>query len=131
MSLSDPIAEMLTRVRNAYAAGHEDVEIAHSKLVVEIAHVMKKEGYIRDYAVEPGVPKGLRIYLKYGIQTGPAVRGIKRISKPGLRNYAKATDIPKVLGGMGISILTTSAGVLTDSEARKRNMGGEILCSIW
>jgi small subunit ribosomal protein S8 len=131
MSLSDPIADMLTRVRNAYAAGREEAEISFSNIAVDIAQVLKREGYIRDYAVQPGVPKGLTVYLKYGIQTGPAIRGIKRISKPGLRNYSKAKAIPKVLGGMGISILTTSAGILTDSEARKRNTGGEILCTIW
>lgn len=128
---TDPIADMLVRVRNAYAAGHEDVAVPHSKIAVEIANVLKREGYIRDAAVEGAPRRVLRMYLKYGQESGPAVRGIRRISKPGLRRYARSARIPRVLGGLGISILTTSAGVMTDIEARKRRIGGEVLCTVW
>lgn len=131
MSWSDPIADMLTRIRNALAAGHEVVETPYSKLKGEIARVLKKEGYITDYAVEGGVQKTLRIYLKYAADRTPIIRGLRRESKSGLRQYVPTKDIPRVLGGLGISILSTSSGVMTDVEARAKGVGGERLCSIW
>jgi small subunit ribosomal protein S8 len=131
MSLSDPIADMLTRIRNAHMAGMEVVEMPHSRLKGEITRVLKKEGFITDYVVEGGGKRLLRIYLKYDREQEPAIRGVRRESRPGLRRYANAAEIPKVLGGMGTAVLSTSAGVLTDKEARARNIGGEVLCSVW
>lgn len=131
MSLSDTIADMLTRVRNAHMAGADIVEVPHSKLKSEITRVLKKEGYITDYLVEGSTKKVLRIYLKYVAVGEPAIRGLKRESKPGLRRYVTADKAPRVLGGLGIAILSTSHGVMTASEARKRRVGGEVLCSVW
>jgi len=132
MSLSDPIADMLTRIRNAHMAGHEVVEVPHSKLKGEITRVLKREGYINDYVVEGGVKKTLRLYLKYtGDESEPAIRGLKRESKLGLRSYVGADDVPQILGGLGIAILSTSSGIMTDREAREKHVGGEVLCSIW
>lgn len=131
MSLSDTIADMLTRVRNAHMAGLDIVEMPHSKLKGEISRVLKKEGYITDYVVEGGAKKVLRIYLKYTVEREPAIRGLKRESKPGLRRYVAADEVPRVLGGLGVTILSTSSGVMTGSEARKQHVGGEVLCSVW
>lgn len=132
MSFSDPIADMLTRVRNAYMAGLETVDIPRSEMKAEIARILKREGYIRDYTTEAAEGKRvLRVYLKYTMDHEPVVRGIKRISKPSLRRYVGAGTIPRVLGGLGVAILSTSSGLLTDREARKRNIGGEILCYVW
>lgn len=131
MSWSDPVADMLTRIRNAYGAEHEVVEMPYSRLKAEIARVLKKEGFVTDYASEGGVKKILKVYLKYSEQGKPSITGLKRESRPGLRSYVNATEIPRVLGGMGIAILSTSSGVLTDKEARKQHVGGELLCSIW
>lgn len=131
MSLSDPIADMLTRIRNAHMAGHEVVEVPHSKLKGEITRVLKREGYINDYVVEGSVKKTLRLYLKYTGESEPAIRGLKRESKLGLRSYVAAAEVPRVLGGLGIAILSTSSGIMTDREARGKHVGGEVLCSIW
>ena len=131
MSWSDPVADMLTRIRNAYKAEHEVVEIPHSRLKSEIARILKKEGFITDYVAEGGTQKALRVYLKYTTDGTAAVRGIKRESKPGLRDYVSADELPRVLGGMGIAILSTSSGIMTDKDARKQHVGGEYLCSVW
>jgi len=113
-------------------AGHEVVEVPHSKLKGEITRVLKREGYINDYVVEGSAKKTLRLYLKYtGDESEPAIRGLKRESKLGLRSYVGADDVPKVLGGLGIAVLSTSSGIMTDREAREKHVGGEVLCSIW
>lgn len=131
MSLSDPIADMLTRIRNAHMGGHEVVEMPHSRLKTEITRVLKREGYVTDYVVEGGVRKVLRLYLKYTDDHDPAIRGLQRESKPGLRRYVSTAEVKPVLGGLGVSILSTSAGVMSDREARKKHVGGEVLCSVW
>lgn len=131
MSLSDPISDMLTRIRNAQSAGREVAEMPSSRMKTEIVRILKREGYIRDFSIEGGEKKTLRLYLKYTADNEPAIKGLKRESSPGLRRYSSSKDMPKVLGGLGISVLSTSNGILTDREARKQNVGGEILCSIW
>jgi len=130
MSCTDPIADMLLRIRNAQAAGLEKVELQSSKVKTEIARILKKEGYILDYSVEGGIKKTLVLYIKY-VNGEPAIAGLRRKSKLGLRVYSRFDKIPKVLGGMGISILSTSGGMLTDREARKQKLGGEIVCVVW
>lgn len=132
MTVSDPIADMLARIRNACRAGHEAVDVPHSRLKGEIARVLEKEGFIRAYTTEgKGAIKTLRLYLKYDENGEPAIRGLKRISRPGLRHYAGVDKLPRVLSGLGIAILSTSAGVMTEREARKRRVGGEVLCYVW
>ena len=131
MSMSDPIAAMLTGIRNAQAAAREVVELPFSKMKGEISRILKKEGFIVDYVVEGGMKKTLRIYLKYDSEHTPVIRGLKRESKPGLRKYVPGTDVPRVLGGLGVAILTTSAGLMTGAEAAKKGTGGEVLCSVW
>lgn len=131
MSWSDPIADMLTRVRNGCMVGTDVVEMPHSKLKCEITRVLKREGYISDYAVEGGVKKILRIYLKYTGDHEPVIIGLRRESKPGLRRYVSCDDVPRVLSGMGIAVLSTSAGIMTGKEARSRRIGGEVLCRVW
>ncbi len=131
MSWSDPIADMLIRIKNAHMAEHEVVEIPHSRVKTEIAGVFKKEGYIKDYTVEGGVKKVLRIYLKYTQDNEPAIVGLKRESKTGRRKYVAASDVPRVLNGLGVAVISTSAGIMTDKEARSKNIGGEIICSVW
>ncbi len=131
MSMSDPISDMLTRVRNAVSVGHEKVAIPHSKLKSEVARVMKSEGFIRDYVVEGGAKKTLTLYLKYAEGLEPAIRGLKRYSKPGLRRYCGSKEVPRVLGGLGVAILSTSSGVMSDKEARQKHVGGEVLCTVW
>lgn len=131
MSLSDPIADMLTRVRNAHRAGHDVVEVPHSRMKGEIARILKSEGFIRDYMAEGRAPKVLKIYLKYDANHQPVIQGIRRESRPGLRRYANTRKIPKILGGLGLAILSTPAGVITDKEARKQHVGGEVLCCVW
>jgi len=132
MSMSDPIADMLTRIRNANSAGHDTVQIPHSKLKSEIARILKKEGFIQDYTTEGhGGKRMLRLYLKRSEETGPVIRGLKRISRPGVRTYVNAKEVPRVLKGMGIGILSTSVGILTDEEARQKKVGGEVLCYVW
>jgi small subunit ribosomal protein S8 len=132
MSMNDPIADMLTRIRNGVMANFDTVEIPLSKLKVGIARVLKQEGYILDYQVlEKGVQGTLKIELKYGPNNERVITGIRRTSKPGLRQYSKADRIPQVMSGLGVAILTTSNGVITDREARAQNIGGEVLCEVW
>ncbi|HKT04150.1 MAG TPA: 30S ribosomal protein S8 [Rugosimonospora sp.] len=135
MTMTDPIADMLTRLRNANQAYHERVTMPYSKLKANIAEVLKAEGYIAGWAVqEPAegtVGKTLLIDLKYGPTRERSLAGIRRVSKPGLRVYAKAPDLPRVLGGLGVAIISTSQGLLTDRQARKRNVGGEVLAWVW
>ena len=131
---TDPIADMLTRIRNANMVSLTDVEMPGSKLKIELAKLLKSEGYIEDYTVvekEGSNFKTLKITLKYDEKSKPVISNLKRVSRPGLRNYCKAKDIPQVLGGMGIAIISTSKGLLTDRKARKENAGGEILCYVW
>ena len=133
MTMSDPIADMLTRIRNAHTAKHDTVDVPASKMKIAIADILVDEGYIAKYdLVEDGSFKTLHITLKYGVDKNEKViSGIKRISKPGLRVYANTEDIPRVLGGLGIAILSTNKGVVTDKEARKLGVGGEVLCFVW
>lgn len=132
MSMSDPLADMLTRIRNAVMVGFETVEMPSSTVKVSVAKVMKDEGFISGYqVVEGGVQPTLAINLKYGPNGESVITGIKRVSKPGLRKYAKATAVPKVLNGLGVAVISTSKGVVTDKTARELNAGGEIICEIW
>lgn len=131
MSLADPLSDMLTCIRNAVTVQHEKVSMPHSKLKSEVARVMKSEGYIRDYVVEGGVKKTLKIYLKYVDNYESTIRDLQRYSRPGLRRYCAADEVPRVLGGLGLAILSTSAGVMSDRDARKKHMGGEVLCTVW
>ena len=132
MSMSDPLADMLTRIRNAVMAKFDSVEMPTSTVKVDVAKVLKSEGYIGNFQVLPGDVQGiLKIDLKYGPANENVITGIKRISKPGLRKYAKADAIPKVLNGLGIAIISTSKGVVTDKTARALNAGGEIICEVW
>ncbi|HIT91423.1 MAG TPA: 30S ribosomal protein S8 [Candidatus Stercorousia faecigallinarum] len=132
MSMTDPIADMLTRIRNANMVSHPSVEMPSSKLKVQLAKLLKEEGFITDYNVkENGKFKVLEITLKYDAKNKPIITKLERISKPGLRNYSKAKNLPKVLGGMGIAIVSTSKGLLTDRKARKENIGGEVLCYVY
>lgn len=131
MSMTDPISDMLTRIRNAVYAGHKDLQMPASKVKRRIAGILKDEGYIHDYAYSDEGHQGLiRIDLKY--QAGEsAIEGLKRVSTPGQRRYAKSTDIPKVRNGLGIMIVSTSRGMMTDRAARKAGVGGELVCSVW
>jgi small subunit ribosomal protein S8 len=123
---------MLTRIRNANQAVQETVEMPHSNIKNEIARIMKKEGYILDYTTEGhGGKRTLRLYLKYTPEQLPVLKGLRRISRPGLRRYVPVDNLPRVLGGMGTAIISTSAGLLTSHEARRRNVGGEVMCYIW
>ena len=132
MAMTDVIADMLTRIRNANDVGHPEVEIPSSNMKVAIAKVLKEEGYIKDYEViEDGKQGILKVYLKYGPNKQKVITGIKRISKPGLRIYASKDEIPKVMGGLGTVILSTSKGIMTDREARKQQVGGEVICYVW
>lgn len=132
MVMTDPIADMLTRIRNASAVNHEHVDVPASKLKIELARIFKEEGYIRDYKVmNEGKKATLRIFLKYGPGKTRVITGIRRISKPGLRVYAKKDQIPKVLGGLGVAVLSTSKGVMSDRQARKEGIGGEVICYVW
>ncbi len=132
MTMTDPIADMLTRIRNAITVSYETVDIPASRLKVNIAKVLKDEGMIRNYKVLQGEPmKNLRIALKYDEKGRPVITGLKRVSKPGCRVYSGTESIPQVLNGYGISIVSTSKGLMTDKDARKRKLGGEILCSVW
>ena len=132
MSVTDPIADMLTRIRNANSANKETVSMPSSKKLVEIARIMKEEGYIAEYSVEEKKPQNeLTIELRYGKHKDKVIRGIKRISKPGLRIYAGKEELPRVLGGLGIAIISTSKGVMTDRDARKAGVGGEVIAYVW
>ncbi|MFQ5882617.1 MAG: 30S ribosomal protein S8 [Candidatus Methylomirabilales bacterium] len=130
--LTDPIADMLTRLRNANAAGHEKADIPSSRLKVEIARVLKEEGFVKGYKVIDDDKQGiLRVYLKYGPGNERVLQGIARASKPGLRVYARRYKMPRILSGMGIAILSTSKGIMTDRAARSQSVGGEVLCYVW
>lgn len=132
MVMTDPIADMLTRIRNANLVRHEKLEIPASNMKKQIAEILKREGFIRDYEYIDDNKQGvLRIFLKYGPNNERVITGLKRISKPGLRVYAKADEIPKVLNGLGIAIVSTSKGVMTDKEARSQRIGGEIIAYVW
>ncbi len=129
---TDPIADMLTRIRNANTVGHETVEIPSSKLKVELAKVLKSEGFISDYSVKnDGKFDVLVVTLKYDMANKPVISKLQRVSRPGLRTYSKAKNLPKVLGGMGIAIVSTPKGLMTDRKARKENVGGEVLCYVY
>ncbi|MCK4649414.1 30S ribosomal protein S8 [bacterium] len=132
MTITDPIAEMLTRVRNANRARKDRVDIPSSKMKQAIARILKEEGYIKNFRVISDRRQGiLRIYLKYTSKKERIISGIKRISKPSLRRYVKGSEIPRVLGGLGIAILSTPQGIMTDRGARKRRIGGEVICHVW
>ena len=132
MSMTDPIADMLTRIRNGVQARHPRVDMPSSKLKVELARILKEEGYIANFkATEEDGRKVLRIYLKYGADNAGAISNLQRISRPGCRVYVGRNDIPRVLGGLGINILTTPKGVMTGRDAHKEHLGGEILCRVW
>ncbi len=133
MAMTDPVADMLTRIRNANMAQKDMVEIPTSKIKSRIAEILKEEGFIKNVKhMEGGNPQGLlRVYLKYGPEGEKVITGLKRISKPGMRVYAKKDEIPRVLGGLGIAIISTSQGVMTDREARKNSLGGEVICYVW
>ena len=130
--VTDTIADMLTRIRNANSMGYTDVTVPASKMKIEIARILKEEGFIKDYKVSgEGVQKVIELTLKYGNKKEKVITGLKRISKPGLKVYVKYDEIPKVLNGLGIAIISTSKGIMTDKEARKQNVGGEVLAYIW
>ncbi|WP_078551182.1 30S ribosomal protein S8 [Bacillus alkalicellulosilyticus] len=132
MVMTDPISDMLTRIRNANVVRHEKLEVPASTIKKDIAEILKNEGFIRDYEfIEDNKQGVLRIFLKYGVNNERVITGLKRISKPGLRVYAKATEVPRVLGGLGIAIVSTSNGVMTDKTARQQQVGGEVLAYVW
>jgi small subunit ribosomal protein S8 len=132
MTMTDPIADMLTRIRNANTARHESVEMPFSKIKYSIAEILEREGYIGGYEVVKGESyDNLKLTLKYGPNREQLINGIKRISKPGLRVYSQKKNIPRVLGGLGIAIISTSKGVITDREAREKNVGGEVIAYVW
>src|SRR5688500_425081 len=132
MPVNDPLGDMLTRLRNASRARHDKVVIPSSRMKLELAKVLKAEGFIGDFVHHEKQPQGeITVMLKYGPDRSPVITGIKRVSKPGLRRYTPVRDIPRVLGGLGISILSTSKGVMVDHEARKQNVGGELICTVY
>jgi len=132
MVLTDPIADMLTRIRNANMAEKKDVQMPHSKMKSEIARLLKSEGFIKDYTMENEEGKSvLKVFLKYTVEREPVIQGLRRISKSSCRKYVAADEVPRVLGGIGIAVLSTSSGLMTDNEARKQNVGGEVLCYVW
>lgn len=132
MTMTDPIADMLTRIRNANSAGHKTVEVPASKIKKSIAEILKDEGYINGFEVKEDGKQGvIDIEMKYGPENEKVITGIKKISKPGLKVYAKANDVPRVLGGLGIAIISTSNGVISDKKARELGVGGEVICYVW
>ncbi|MBC7924639.1 MAG: 30S ribosomal protein S8 [Bryobacteraceae bacterium] len=132
MTPSDPIADMLTRVRNALIARHQKVDVPASKIKMELARILREEGYILNYKMaEEGTQRTIRLYLKYTTTNQPAISKIQRVSRPGCRVYVSSREIPRVLGGLGINILTTPRGLMTGRAARKENVGGELICQIW
>jgi small subunit ribosomal protein S8 len=131
MSITDPIADLLTRIRNAVSARHESVDIPASKEKLEIVRILKEEGFILGYSTSSDVKKVITVTLKYGANNQKVISGIKRISKPGLRVYAEVDKLPRVLNGLGIAIISTSHGVMTDRDARKKNVGGEVIAYVW
>jgi small subunit ribosomal protein S8 len=128
--VNDPISDMLTRIRNANRALLPAVEVPHSKIKESIAGILKREGYIADFAVEGKAPRNIKVKLKYQGKKS-IIEGLRRVSTPGLRRYVGATEIPRVRGGLGVAVVSTSEGLLTDTQARKRNIGGELLCYVW
>ncbi|WLD93541.1 30S ribosomal protein S8 [Alkalihalobacillus sp. AL-G] len=132
MVMTDPIADMLTRIRNANTVGHVKLEVPASKLKKEVAEILKSEGFVRDVEfIEDSKQGVIRIFLKYGPNNERVITGLKRISKPGLRVYAKAYEVPRVLGGLGIALVSTSKGIMTDKDARQQQVGGEVLAYVW
>ncbi|GAA4540290.1 30S ribosomal protein S8 [Amycolatopsis samaneae] len=132
MTMTDPIADFLTRLRNANQAYHDEVVLPHSKLKANIAEILKREGYISGYRDEPGEKhKNLVVELKYGPNRERSIAGLRRVSKPGLRVYAKSTELPSVLGGLGVAIISTSGGLQTDRQAKRNSVGGEVLAYVW
>jgi small subunit ribosomal protein S8 len=132
MVLTDPIADMLTRIRNANMAEKKTVKMPHSKMKSEIARLLKSEGFIKDYTMEnEGGKSVLNVFLKYTIEREPVIQGLRRISKSSCRKYVASDEVPRVLGGIGIAILSTSSGLMTDNDARKQKVGGEVLCYVW
>lgn len=134
MNVTDPVADMLTRIRNANVVYHDMVDMPMSKMRLEIARILKDEGYIRNYktVTDPKLPYStLRIFMNYGSGRERVIQGLRRISKPGRRIYVQHQDVPNVMGGLGIALLSTSSGLMTDSEARKRGLGGEVVCYVW
>lgn len=132
MTMTDPIADFLTRLRNANSAFHDEVTLPSSKIKVNIAEILKREGYITEYRTEDAeVGKNLVVSLKYGPSRERSIAGLRRVSKPGLRVYAKSTNLPKVLGGLGVAIISTSSGLLTDRQAANQGVGGEVLAYVW
>lgn len=132
MTMTDPIADFLTRIRNANTVTKDTVEVSASKVKKSMAEILKSEGFIKDYDyVEDGKQGVIRLYLKYSNDKDKVITGLKRISRPGLRVYAKKDELPRVLGGLGIAVISTSQGVMTDKEARQKGLGGEVLCYVW
>lgn len=132
MTMTDPVADMLTRLRNANAARHEELVMPSSKLKASVADILKQEGYIRDYVVEPTKPQAtLHIALKRARDRQSSLSGVRRVSRPGLRVYAQKHEVPRVLGGLGIAIVSTSHGLMTDRDCRKRGVGGEVMAYVW
>ena len=132
MSMTDPIADMLTRIRNGIQARHERIDVPTSKLKAEIARILKEEGFIKNYKLVPEEPQGvLRIHLKYSDDGGSVIHGIERVSRPGRRVYRGKAELPRVLGGLGLAIVSTSRGVLSGTEAARSGVGGEVLCQVW
>lgn len=132
MVVSDPIADLLTRIRNANTVNHDRIEVPGSKMKKAIVQILKDEGFVRDFEwVDNGHQGIIRVYLKYGPNKTKVISGLRRISRPGLRVYAKKDQVPKVLGGLGIAVLSTSQGIMTDKKARQTGLGGEVLCYIW
>lgn len=132
MTMTDPVADFLTRLRNANSAYHDEVVLPHSKLKQNIAEILKREGYIADFRAEQGEKhKNLVVKLKYGPNRERSIAGLRRVSKPGLRIYAKSTELPNVLGGLGVAIISTSGGLQTDRQAKRNGVGGEVLAFVW
>lgn len=133
MVLTDPIADMLTRIRNANMAEKKVVQMPHSKMKSEIARLLKSEGFIKDYTMEKSESgkSVLNVFLKYNVDREPIIQGLRRISKPSCRKYVASDEVPRVLGGIGVALLSTSSGVMTDGEAREQKVGGEVLCYVW
>lgn len=132
MTMTDPIADMLTRIRNANTVKHETVDVPASNIKKEIARILLEEGFVKGYdVIEDGKQGIIRLQLKYGVEGERVISGLKRISKPGMRVYSSKDEIPKVLNGLGVAIMSTSKGILTDKEARKENVGGEVICYVW
>ncbi|HLN63249.1 MAG TPA: 30S ribosomal protein S8 [Symbiobacteriaceae bacterium] len=132
MVVSDPIADLLTRIRNANTVNHDRIEVPGSKIKKAIVQILKDEGFVRDFEwIENGHQGIIRVYLKYGPNKAKVISGLRRISRPGLRVYAKKDQVPRVLGGLGVAVLSTSKGIMTDKKARQDGLGGEVLCYIW